>query len=155
MAGDTEARLRRIEDRFAIADLEADYAALWDFGDAEGWSRLYVEDGRFEIVEAGAMPAVKLVGRSELQAFCADISKQWTGLHFMHPPRVDIGDGDATSLIFFEFRHLRTGGDGHVRQGLVGGFYRTCYVRTMEGWRISSRVEHPVFENGSNSYNFR
>lgn len=95
------------------------------FCDAEGWSRLYVADGRFEIVEAGAMPAVKLVGRSELQAFCAEISKQWTGLHFMHPPRVDIGDGDAKSLIFFEFRHLRTGNDGHVRQGLVGSFYRT------------------------------
>ena len=148
-----EDRLRAIEDRTAILDLEADYAASWDFGNAQAWAALFTADGVFEMEAAGAMPHTIFTGHEQLAAFCKTISSKWTGLHYMHPPRLRITEDSATSLIFFEFRHHMRDGN-QSRHGMTGGYYETRYARTVEGWRILHRKERAVFEELSNTYAF-
>ena len=148
----SEERISLIEDRNAILDLEADYAATWDFGDAAGWANLYTEDGIFEMVSNPATPAIKAQGHSALAEFCTNVHLSWKGLHFMHPPKITLEVDRATALIFFQFRHVMQTLTGHGRQGSTAGYYRVDYVRTTDGWRIQKRVETGVFEDTQQSF---
>ncbi|WP_186453856.1 nuclear transport factor 2 family protein [Denitratisoma sp. DHT3] len=151
MAMDQERRLRTIEDRFAILDLEAEYAYAWDMGTPRQWADVFTEDGVFEMLPTGHTPHTRIEGQAALEAFCSQIRQHWSGLHYMHPPRLKIEDDRAESVIFFEFRHaMRT--DTHVRQGVTAGHYRTHYVRTAAGWRIRERVEQAIGEETSHFY---
>ena len=149
---DWEQRLRAVEDRLAILDLEAAYTVAWDFGRAQEWAELFAADGWLEMTATGNMPYLRLTGHEQLRGFCEQIAGEWSGLHYMHPPKLEIRGDEASSIIFFEFRHLMRREDGHVRQGTTGGLYQTRYVRTPAGWRMQSRVEKAVFETISNSY---
>jgi ketosteroid isomerase-like protein len=150
-AADLESRLRAIEDRQAIIDLEADYAYAWDMGTPRQWADVFTADGVFEMLPAGNLPPTRIAGRAALEAFCQQIRQQWTGLHYMHPPRLRIAGDTAESVIFFEFRHaMRT--DAHLRQGVTAGYYRTRYLRTDEGWRIGERLEQAIGEELSHFY---
>jgi hypothetical protein len=149
---DMERRLRAVEDRLAILDLEAAYAVAWDFGRAQQWAEVFAGDGCFEMLATGNTPHVRVTGHAELRGFCEQIAKDWSGLHYMHPPQLEIRGDEASSIIFFEFRHVMQGADGHIRQGNTCGHYHTRYVRTPAGWRMQSRVEKAVFENVNNSY---
>ena len=139
-------RVRLIEDRFAILDVEAIYAEAWDLGRPEEWAGAFAVDGIFEMLPVGQMPGVKVQGSAALTAFCSSIRNEWSGLHFMHPPRLTIQEDIAKSLIFFEFRHVMKAHSGTTRQGVTGGYYRTSYTRTDQGWRIQERVERAVFD---------
>lgn len=145
MTEDQEQRLRAIEDRFAILDLEAEYAHAWDMGTPPQWAAVFTEDGVFEMLPSGYTPHTRIEGRAALEAFCDEIKKTWSGLHYMHPPRLEIAGDQAESVIFFEFRHvMRT--DTQVRQGVTAGHYRTRYVRTASGWCIRERIEQAIGE---------
>ena len=152
MTANIEQRLRTIEDRIALLDLEAAYAAAWDFGRAEAWAELFTEGGTFEMLAAGDMQPLRVEGHLALRGFCEKINEEWQGLHYMHPPRLEISGDEASSLVFFEFRHSMKDKSGHVRQGTTAGYYRTRYVRTPAGWRIASRVEKAVFESLAHAY---
>ena len=95
---------------------------------------------------------LRVTGHAQLRSFCEQIAREWSGLHYMHPPQLGIHGDEASSILFFEFRHVMRRDDGHVRQGNTGGHYHTRYVRTPAGWRMHSRVEKAVFENVSNSW---
>ncbi|MBO0730862.1 MAG: nuclear transport factor 2 family protein, partial [Acidimicrobiaceae bacterium] len=53
MEAQLEARLRAVEDRVAIENLEGRYARTWDTGDATGWAAVFTEDGEWEAKAAG------------------------------------------------------------------------------------------------------
>lgn len=152
---DLASRLQTIEDRFAILDLEADYAAHWDFGRASDWAALYTEDGYFDMLPTATTAAFKATGHAELATFCNHISQTWQGLHFMHPPRLKLNGDTASALIFFEFRHVMNSGSGHTRQGVTAGYYEVDYRRTADGWRIAGRREQAVFDDTQQSFAFR
>ena len=147
-----EARMQAIEDRFALLDLEADYAYGWDFGSPQEWAEVFAEDGSFEMLPAGNTPHARVLGRAGLEAFCSQIRQTWSGLHYMHPPRLKIAGDRADSMIFFEFRHIMQTGMALIRQGVTAGYYRTTYVRTAQGWRIQERIEQAIGEELSNFY---
>ncbi len=149
---DWEQRLRAVEDRPATLDIEAAYAVAWDFGRAQEWAEVFTADGWFEMTATGNMPYLRLTGHEQLRGFCEQIAGEWSGLHYMHPPKLEIRGDEASSIIFFEFRHLMRREDGLVRRGTTCGLYQTRYVRTPAGWRMQSRVEKAVFETISNSY---
>ena len=148
---DQERRLGAIEDRFAILDLEAEYAHGWDLGTPRQLAEVFAEDGVFEMLAIGQTPQLRIEGRAALEAFCAQIRQDWSGLHYMHPPRLRIDGDHAESVIFFEFRHvMRT--PTHIRQGVTAGHYRTRYLRTSAGWRILERIEQAVGEETGHFY---
>lgn len=150
-----ERRLQIIEDRFALLDLEADYAVHWDCGRAREWADLFTTDGSFEMLPVGQTPAFIAKSHAELEAFCTNINRNWMGMHFMHPPRLRISGDAASSVIFFEFRHAMRSESGHARQGVTAGYYEVEYRRTAAGWRIFRRRERAVFEDLENSFDFR
>ena len=152
---DLATRLQSIEDRFALLDLEADYAAHWDFGRAREWAALFASDGSFEMLPVGTSPGFVARGYEELQAFCENIHHHWMGIHFMHPPRLSIQGDTARALIFFEFRHVMRNDQGHTRQGVTAGYYEVDYRRTAHGWRIARRREQAVFDNLETGFDFR
>jgi ketosteroid isomerase-like protein len=150
-ANTIESRLRAVEDRLAILDLEADYAYAWDLGTARQWAEVFTGDGVFEMLPAGNLPSTRVAGHVALEAFCDQIRRQWAGLHYMHPPRLRMAGDTADSVIFFEFRHaMRT--DVHLRQGVTAGYYRTRYVRGDTGWKIRERIEQAIGEELSHFY---
>lgn len=75
-ASPLESRLRAIEDRLAILDLEADYAYAWDLGTARQWAEVFAEDGVFEMLPAGNLPGTRIAGHAALEAFCDQIRRQ-------------------------------------------------------------------------------
>lgn len=151
MEMDQGRRLRAIEDRFAILDLEAEYAYAWDLGTPWQWAEVFTADGVFEMLAAGSTSHTRIVGSAALEAFCEQIRKNWSGLHYMHPPRLKIDGDRADSVIFFEFRHVMQT-ETQVRQGVTAGYYRTRYVRTGSGWRIQERIEQAISDEISTTH---
>lgn len=141
---DLEYRLRALEDRNAILDLEAAYAVSWDTNQPQLWAELFTEDGVFEMLPAGDLPHLRFQGREALAGFCRTINATWSGLHYMHPPQLEISADSAGTTIFFEYKYLNRAAAAHTRQGTAAGLYRTSYRRTTSGWRISERIEKPV-----------
>ncbi len=70
---DTERRLRAIEDRLALLDLEASYAVAWDFGRAQAWAEVFTGDGSFEMLATANTPHLRVCGHAELRGFCVRI----------------------------------------------------------------------------------
>lgn len=147
-----EDRIRLLEDRAAISNLEGRYARTWDTGDAKGWADLFVEDGAWEARQAGTQAVSNLVqGRDELEEFCRQCAGYVTGLHFLHINDVEIDGDRAHALVYFDFRgQIRPpGGAEEVLHQLVTGYYEVDYVRTGEGWRMKFRLEQPTAVNTS------
>lgn len=142
-----EARLRAVEDRFAILDLEARYATTWDSGDAEGWAGLFAVDGVFDMLPSGGMGGARYCGRESLRKFCSETTASWTGMHFLHAPQLVVQEDAARATVFFEYRFVARGTADLTRQGATGGHYTVTYARTDEGWRMQERVEKPVYTN--------
>lgn len=150
--GAVERRLRALEDRAEISNLEGRYAHTWDSGDGPGWASVFTEDGVWEALPAGSQAPANLVrGRSELQAFCEQCFGRVTGLHFLHLGELVIEGDEARSLVYFDFRGIMRppGEKEETRHQLVTGHYRVRYRRTPEGWRIAHRLEEPVAFTGS------
>lgn len=142
-----EARLRAVEDRFEILDLEARYATAWDSGDADAWACLFTADGIFDMRPYGGEGGTRFVGRDALRTFCQDTTASWTGLHFLHPPQLAIDGDSARATVFFEYRFVARGRPDVTRQGVTGGHYAVTYARTGDGWRMRERIETPVYMN--------
>lgn len=147
-----EQRLRALEDRNAILDLEAAYAVSWDTNQPQRWAELFTEDGVFEMAAAGDLPHMRFEGREALAGFCRTINATWSGLHYMHPPQLEIGADAAHATIFFEYKYLNRESPAHTRQGTAAGYYRVSYRRTAVGWRISQRMEKPVMGQTATFY---
>lgn len=137
--GALERRLRAVEDRLEILDLEGRYGRLYDSREAEAWAELFVEDGVYEGRQlAGMAPQNAVRGRPALARFCA--TEPLNGMHTMHVPHVVVDGDTATGRVHFTFD--ASGTDEHGRRGYrtVSGYYDIAYVRTDEGWRIRRRV---------------
>ncbi|MFC2028033.1 nuclear transport factor 2 family protein [Chloroflexota bacterium] len=134
---DDKAQSNDVESRLAIMNLEGEYARTWDTGDAEGWARLFTEDGVFEMVEVGPYPAGRMQGHQELAGFCQQINSEFgEGLHLIHVPALSIEGDNAEGWVHFEWFN--------ALMGHVTGVYQVTYVRTESGWHMVKRVEQIV-----------
>ena len=150
--GGFEQRLRALEDRAAILDLEAAYAISWDTNQPQRWAELFTEGGIFEMLAAGDMPHLRFAGHEALAGFCREINMRWSGLHYLHPPQLEISGDQAQSTVFFEYKYLNRESPAHTRQGSASGHYRVTYQRTGAGWRISQRIETSVMSQSASFY---
>lgn len=134
-----ESRVRAVEDRLALMDLEGLYGRLYDSRDAEAWASLFVEDGVYEGRRLAGMPAQNAVrGRRNLAEFCA--TEPLNGMHTMHMPHLVIEGDRATGRVHFTFDASGTDPHGRRNYRSVVGYYDIAYVRVDEGWRIRRRV---------------
>ena len=139
-----EDRLRILEDRLAIMDLEAEYAVAWDRGEANRWAAVFTPDGAFEMLPVGERPVRRIEGREALRAFCSETTARWTGLHFMHRPQLTLEGDRARGIVYFEYPYIMRGVPEIAFQGRQSGYYEVVYQRTAVGWRMRERLEKGV-----------
>ena len=147
-----EERLRATEDQLEIMGLEAEYAVSWDTCAAERWADVFTEDGVFEMLPTGGRAGLRVEGRDALRTFCAETTARWTGLHFMHNPKITIDGDSARGVVFFEFKHVMRATNDHTLQGTVGGYYNVTYTRTEKGWRMKSRIEKAALASSTSFF---
>ncbi len=133
---DIEKRLRRIEDRMAIADLVHAYTFAMDNRDLTWAADLFTEDGRFRSAD-GVMEAQ---GRD---AICAQYQGRFDALgfnfHITHDQIVEFRSEDvATGMVS---GHAEVGRNGQVM--VTAMRYHDVYHRCGDGrWRFSDRNIH-------------
>lgn len=138
MTAGTDERLRALEDRLDIIELEGAYARAFDEHDGDGWSALFTADGIYQSRPVGDAPPVTFVQGSEaLRAFCTEAS--YDGIHFLHLPQITL-DGDAAQArIHLQF-HGSYGQDPGAPRLVLHGFYDVAYRRVAGRWLIAHRV---------------
>lgn len=131
-----EERLRAVEDRLEIIELEGRYARAFDNHDGDAWCALFTPDGVYQPRRMDEPGASFARGTEELRAYCN--SAPYRGIHFMHLPQITI-DGDvARSRIHLEFYgSFETEGAPFLR---MAGYYDVEYARLDGEWKIRRRI---------------
>ncbi len=138
-------RLEAVEAQLALIQLEAEYARSWDSADGDAWARLFTPDGVFDMAAVGHQPQATYCGHAELQCFCEKVSAVYSGLHFMHLPKIVIDGDRARSRIHFQWMGVVQSGKAHSGRRTASGYYDVDYrYSAIDGWRISHRLEKAV-----------
>ncbi|MDF2443077.1 MAG: hypothetical protein JWR01_1280 [Subtercola sp.] len=135
---DLEARLRRLEDRVAIADLSTRYFLASDFDDYEAIKNAFVENGKFSAdgFESGSTNQEISDG---IRSARSNFGKRT--IHTPHYSLVEFVDDDhATGLVG---AHLEISVGGTSVYGAVR--YEDAYVRDGEVWKFTSRSMRTIF----------
>lgn len=136
-------RLAAAEDRLAIAELEAAYAASFDGREGARWASLFTEDGSYESrggPAPGDVPPTLVRGTAALAAFCDEAA--FSGIHLLCAPELRIDGDRATARVHFTFYSL-TEEPATPASSTVVGYYDVAYRRCSDGWRIERRVTTP------------
>lgn len=139
-----ERRLERAEARLEIMALEAEYARSWDSGDGAAWAAIFTDDGVFDMAAVGANPRAVMRGTEALAAFCRNVDGIYRGLHFLHLPWLEIGEGTARSRIHFQWIGLQHAGASHFGRREASGYYDVTYRRVDGAWKIAHRLEKAI-----------
>ena len=155
------ARLDELERKAVLLDilmLEGEYSRAWDFGTSQEWADLFTPDGVFEIPEkqtVAPLPgggSMRLQGTAQLAQFHDAFGDNWLMLHQMHLPSVRLEGDRAKAVMFFECPIKASDNHGRAVLNRETGIYNVEYVKTAAGWKIASRVEHPVFRDGEHHF---
>lgn len=129
------ARVRLIEDRVAIEELNARYTDAFDNGRSEEFAQMYTPDG--QLVLQGATTAT-LSGHDQLRGL--SLALPYGTFHSMVDPRIAIDGDRATQRVDL----ILTSRSATHEPGSVGfittGTYDDQLVRTPAGWRFEKRV---------------
>jgi uncharacterized protein (TIGR02246 family) len=142
---DSEARLRRIEDRQAIRDLISAYTFAIDNRDLDWGVELFTEDGCFRSAD-GVLNATGRVAIAE--QYRGRFAALGFSLHVTHDQHVAfIADDEATGLVSGHAEVVRNG------EAMITAMrYHDSYRRCADGkWRFADRNVHffyyvPVME---------
>lgn len=127
-----EARLKAVEDRFALQDvLSAFCNAVDSLEDMEGLLNCFLEDAVFDLTGIGL---ARQAGHAEIRNFFAQVFKDMSHhAHLSANFTVDRLEGDQSTC---RAAVLGTGATHDGRTVLVYVRYFLDYVRTPSGWRI-------------------
>lgn len=130
-----EARLRRMEDRFDIGQLQARYTIHIDDQNLDEVAPLFAREGRFRSAD-GVMDAI---GR---EAICDQYRGRFAalgfGFHVTHDHIITLNEVDsarATGIVSSHAEVVRNG-----RPMLVAMRYYDHYIREDGAWRIADRL---------------
>ncbi len=138
MERDAADRMRALEDRLELIELEGAYGPRFDARDGLGWAELFTEDGIYQ--SRGAKPGADNVtsffaqGRAALASFCFDAT--YVGIHLIHVPQITLAGDTAVGRVHFEF----IGDDDNGPRSRVVGFYDVDYRRVGGRWLFARRV---------------
>jgi hypothetical protein len=135
---DLEDRLRAVEDRLAIIELEGAYARAFDDHDGDAWAALFTPDGIYQsrVLSDGSAPATFVQGTEALRRFCTEAP--FAGIHFLHLPQLTLDGDRATGRVHLEFHGAYT--DPGAPLTRMVGYYDVGYVRGDGRWLIARRV---------------
>jgi hypothetical protein len=143
MGKSLEERLQALEDREEIARLKARYCRFNDGGWAgpshahiEEVGELFTEDAVWD----GGPVAGRAVGRENIRALFTAFQVVPFVIHNVMNPIIDI-EGDAATG---DWHAIIPATDAQGQALWTFGIYKEHYVRTPEGWRISSMLFEPA-----------
>ena len=128
------ARVQRLDDIEAIKQLRARYIRWLDTQDWESFGNEVTENYHTE-TEGGVFD-----GRDEL---IVSLSERLAGArtsHHCHTPEIILTGPDSASGVWAMQDHVAMTLNGEEFSFRGCGFYHETYVRTPDGWRISSTV---------------
>jgi hypothetical protein len=149
MSDDLHARVRELEDRLAIIELEGAYCRRFDERDGDGWAALFTGDGRYR--SRGATLAtdpgtgVYCEGRDQLATFCS--TAPFGGIHLLHLPQLVLSGDTAEGRVHFE--HV---GAFDARPGVLArslGYYDVTYARVGDRWLFADKVTTVFARDGA------
>jgi hypothetical protein len=134
---------RLLEDRFEIERQLFHYAYTYDTGDADGWARLFTEDGIWEAVHLGEedSPSVSLKGHEELSAFVRGSPASRPGVRALHHQGSVVFDelsantARTRSMVLVTLQVPETVQPHVMRHGV----YFDQWVKSSAGWQIAHR----------------
>lgn len=130
---DLDARLDRIESRFAIEDLIAAYAKGFDHEDPELLHGIWHEDAVLDFGEAfGVHEGIDAI-RTAADGFWGAIT--WMH-HWQATPLIEIDGDRATAWVALDCL-VRHGEEGPIR---VGGYYEDVFERRDGVWKFAKRM---------------
>jgi hypothetical protein len=134
-----ERRLRAVEDRVELLDLEGRYAYFYDCHLGKEWASLFTEDGVYSgHPHPGIVQTNFVQGRANLEKFCN--SDKVSCIHLLTVPYLVIEGDEAKSRVHLQHRGSSTDEWGRPLLTQSVGYYDVSYRRTEEGWRIQRRV---------------
>jgi hypothetical protein len=135
-----EERLRRLEDKEAIAELIATYGPLVDGGAADDVAAQWTEDGVYDVDE------ITMNGRDEIRSMVRSKNHQgWIAggcAHFLGPVKITV-TGDEAVAVCHSLMIVNRGGDFEkdpefvVRRATAHHFE---LVRGTDGWLVAKRT---------------
>jgi len=130
-----EQRLQQVEDRLAIADLQARYTIFIDNHDLEKVAPLFARDGRFRSADG----MLNAQGRAEIcEQYRARFAALRFGFHVTHDHMIDLDENNpdrATGKVSSHAELVRNG------QAMVAGMrYEDEYIREDGAWRFADRL---------------
>ena len=134
---DFEQRLRALEDRAAIEKLVVSYFLAADGDDLDGVGASFTEDATFS--SSGVQNSA---GRAAIVAFIRQ-ARAHMGLTVHTPHYVQLHEESADTARGIVGAHLELVLGDEAVYGAVR--YVDTYLRTSEGWRISSRDMRTIF----------
>jgi hypothetical protein len=136
--------LQELSDRLEINDLITDYSYAIDTRSWDDLDAVFTPDAQIDYTavggESGDVPTIK--------AWLAKTLAMFSGFqHLVATSKVTI-DGDTATGRTLCHNPMIMGADGKQSVMFVGIWYHDTFVRTPDGWRISSRREEKGYLYG-------
>jgi hypothetical protein len=140
LTADLEARIRRLEDRALISECVISYAVAVDRSDWEMFGDCFTDPVHTDYSENG-MPAADFA-REELVGIVRGALSRFPATHHLSPNHViQFDESDADRAICHSYMYAQHHlGSGDVL--LLRGSYENHMLRTADGWRIESLIQH-------------
>ena len=133
-AGKVTELVALLEDIEEIKELKARYFRVLDARDWRAFRALFVDECTFE--SGGSRP---IHGPDSFVRRVQELIHPGTSVHHGHMPEITITGADTAQGVWSMLDYVEVDPDERGRRGVVGlGHYYDEFVRTGEGWRISS-----------------
>jgi uncharacterized protein (TIGR02246 family) len=135
-----------IADKLAIQEVIAQYSYTYDSQDAEGFARLFVEDGVFDVFVPGTTTAaVRLQSRTAIHAWAAQRLHarrgHFTSRHYQSGTLFDTLTTDIAQTRTMVLVTRQGAADAAPRSTLPE-VYHDDWRRTPTGWRLAHRAAY-------------
>jgi hypothetical protein len=133
--------LQYLSDRLEIQDLLHRYADAVETQDWELLATCFSADASVDYSASGGAKGTL----AEASAFLAQTIPMFSATHFLVAnSQVSVEGDDGRARTHFQTTMILAG-EGRSQYLIVGGYYNDRLRRTSDGWRITERVEEPVF----------
>jgi hypothetical protein len=135
--------LQELSDRLEIQDLQAAYSHAIDTRDFDALDRVFTRDAFIDYSAFGGSAG----GLEETKAFLRKALAMFGGFqHMVATSQVKLSGNRATAkTICWNPMVTKSAGSGEPPVFFCGLWYHDEYLRTLDGWRITSRVEEKCF----------
>ena len=130
-----------VEDRLALTDLVARYAACVDTRRVDDLLDLFAPDGALVSPDPPRtlQPTVERRGREQVREAMAGLAQVPVTVHALLGSVFDAAGDGATGRTACAAHHVRAGSDGEVRDVVWHLHYDDVYVRSGSGWLFAER----------------